>query len=168
MRDGVKIINLARADLVNAADLKEALASKKVAKYVTDFPTNETVGVEGIIAIPHLGASTFESEDHCAIMAAKQLDEYLTNGNITNSVNYPNVSLPHTSKARVCVMHKNIPNMLTQITSAFSGVGINIDNLANGSKGEVAYTIVEVSEMPAAEVLQKVDAIAGVIKTNCY
>jgi D-3-phosphoglycerate dehydrogenase len=168
MRDGVKIINLARADLVNAADLKAAIASKKVAKYVTDFPTNETLGVEGIIAIPHLGASTFESEDHCAIMAAKQLDEYLTNGNISNSVNFPNVSLPHTSKARVCVMHKNIPNMLTQITSAFSGVGINIDNLANGSKGEVAYTIVEVSEMPDVSVLKKVDEIVGVIKTNCY
>ena len=168
MRDGVKIINLARADLVNAADLKAAIASKKVAKYVTDFPTNETLGVEGIIAIPHLGASTFESEDHCAIMAAKQLDEYLTNGNISNSVNFPNVSLPHTSKARVCVMHKNIPNMLTQITSAFSGVGINIDNLANGSKGEVAYTIVEVSEMPEASVLKKVNEIVGVIKTNCY
>lgn len=168
MKNGAKIINLARADLVNIVDVKAALASKKVSKYVTDFPTNETVGVEGIISIPHLGASTYESEEHCAIMAAKQLDEYLLNGNITNSVNFPNVSLPHTSKARVCVMHKNIPNMLTQITSAFSGKGINIDNLANGSKGEVAYTIVEISEKPAEEILQKLGAIDGLIKINCY
>ncbi|MBQ8658868.1 MAG: phosphoglycerate dehydrogenase [Clostridia bacterium] len=168
MKDGVKIINLARADLVNAADLKQAIAEKKVAKYVTDFPTQETVGVEGIVAIPHLGASTFESEDHCAMMAAKQLDEYLTNGNIVNSVNFPSVSLPHTSFARVCVMHKNVPNMLSQITSAFSAAGVNIDNLANGSKGELAYTIVEVSDRPNEKIVEKVLAVEGVLKVNLY
>ncbi len=168
MKDGVKIINLARADLVNAADLKQAIAENKVAKYVTDFPTEETVGVEGIVAIPHLGASTFESEDHCAMMAGKQLDEYLTNGNIVNSVNFPSVSLPHTSFARVCVMHKNVPNMLSQITSAFSAAGVNIDNLANGSKGEMAYTIVEVSDKPSEKIVEKVLAIEGVLKVNLY
>jgi len=168
MKDGVKIINLARADLVNASDLKDAILAKKVAKYVTDFPTNETVGVEGVIAIPHLGASTIESEDHCAIMAGNQLDEYLTNGNIVNSVNFPCVSLPHTSFARVCVMHKNVPNMLSQITSAFSEAGVNIDNMANGSRGETAYTIVEVSEKPDEKIVKKVLAIDGVSKVNVY
>ena len=168
MKNGVKIINLARADLVNAADLKAAIASGKVKKYVTDFPTEETVGVEGIIAIPHLGASTYESEDHCAVMAAKQLDEYLTNGNVVNSVNFPSVSLPHTSLARVCVMHKNVPNMLTQITSVFSAAGVNIDNLANGSKGEMAYTIVEISKPASDEILAKIEAIPEVLKVHTY
>lgn len=168
MKDGVKIINLARAELVNAEDMKKALESKKVAKYVTDFPTDETVGVPGIVNIPHLGASTFESEDHCAVMAAKQLDEYLTNGNIKNSVNYPNVSLPHTASARVCVMHKNIPNMLSQITSAFASVNVNIENLANGSKGDYAYTIVETNEKVNDTVVNTVMNISGVIKVNCY
>jgi len=168
MKDGVKIINLARAELVNAEDMKKALESKKVSKYVTDFPTDETVGVDGIINIPHLGASTNESEDHCAVMAAKQLDEYLTNGNIKNSVNYPNVSLPHTASARVCVMHKNIPNMLSQITAAFASVNVNIENLANGSKGDYAYTIVETNEKVDTTVVDTVMNIDGVIKVNCY
>lgn len=168
MKNGVRIINLARGDLVNSADIVKALGEKKVAKYITDFPCAETIGVEGVVNIPHLGASTYESEDHCAVMAAKQLDEYLTNGNIQNSVNFPNVSLPHTSSARVCVMHKNIPNMLTQITTAFSTDHINIDNLANGSKGDVAYTIVETGEQASQEVLGRVLAIDGVIKVHCY
>ena len=168
MKDGVRIINLARAELVNAEDMKKALESKKVAKYVTDFPTDETVGVDGIINIPHLGASTNESEDHCAVMAAKQLDEYLTNGNIKNSVNYPNVAIPHTASARVCVMHKNIPNMLSQITAAFASVNVNIENLANGSKGDAAYTIVETNEKVSEDVVSTVMNIDGVIKVNCY
>ena len=168
MKDGVKILNMSRAELVCADDMKAALASGKVGKYVTDFPTNDTVGVEGIVVIPHLGASTFESEDHCAVMAAKQLHEYLSCGNITNSVNFPSVSLPHTSFARACVLHKNVPNMLTQITSAFSGVGINIDNLANGSKGQMAYTIVEIASAPDAEIVAKLEAIDGVIRVLTY
>lgn len=168
MKDGVKIINLARAELVNAEDMKKALESKKVSKYVTDFPTDETVGVDGIINIPHLGASTNESEDHCAVMAAKQLDEYLTNGNIKNSVNYPNVAIPHTASARVCVMHKNVPNMLSQITAAFASVNVNIENLANGSKGDAAYTIVETNEKVGDDVVKTVMNIDGVIKVNCY
>ena len=168
MNDGVKILNMSRAELVCAGDIKAALASGKVGRYVTDFPTNDTVGVEGIVVIPHLGASTFESEDHCAVMAAKQLHEYLSCGNITNSVNFPSVSLPHTSFARACVLHKNVPNMLTQITSAFSGVGINIDNLANGSKGQMAYTIVEISSAPDADIVAKLEAIDGVIRVLTY
>ena len=168
MKDGVKIINLARADLVNAADIKKAIANKKVSVYITDFPTEETVGQDGIVNIPHLGASTFESEDHCAVMAAKQLDEYLKCGNIVNSVNFPNVSLPHNSAARVCVMHKNIPNMLSQITSSFSASNVNIENLANGSKGEVAYTIVETSDKADETILDNLASIEGVFKVKCY
>ena len=168
MKDGVRIINLARADLVCADDIKAAIASGKVAKYVTDFPTEETVGEKGIINIPHLGASTYESEDHCAVMAAKELREYLLTGNIKNSVNFPAVSLPHTANARVTVMHKNIPNMLSQITSAFSSAGVNIENLANGSKGEVAYTIVETNDVADSVIVDAVMNIDGVFKVNCY
>ena len=168
MKKGVRIINLARADLVCAADVKAAIESGRIAKYVTDFPTEETVGVRGIINIPHLGASTYESEDHCAVMAAKQLREYLLTGNIKNSVNFPNVSLPHTARARVTVMHKNIPNMLSQITSAFSLAGVNIENLANGSKGDVAYTIVETNDVADAKIVDTVMRIGGVFAVRCY
>ena len=168
MKKGVRIINLARADLVSAPDIKAALESGKVAKYVTDFPTEETVGVKGIINIPHLGASTYESEDHCAVMAAKQLREYLLTGNIKNSVNFPSVSLPHTAKARVTVMHKNIPNMLSQITAAFSGAGVNIENLANGSKGDVAYTIVETNDVADTKIVDAVMKIDGVFGVRCF
>jgi D-3-phosphoglycerate dehydrogenase len=164
----VRIINLARADLVCADDIKAAIESGKVAKYVTDFPTDETVGVKGIINIPHLGASTYESEDHCAVMAAKQLREYLLTGNIKNSVNFPSVSLPHTAKARVTVMHKNIPNMLSQITSAFSAANVNIENLANGSKGDVAYTIVETNDTADSKIVDAVMKIDGVFGVRCY
>ena len=168
MKKGVRIINLARADLVSADDIKAAIESGKVAKYVTDFPTDDTVGVRGIVNIPHLGASTYESEDHCAIMAAKQLREYLLTGNIKNSVNFPSVSIPHTSRARVTVMHRNIPNMLSQITSAFSREGVNIENLANGSKGDVAYTIVETDNVAGSDIVNAVMQIDGVFWVLCY
>lgn len=168
MKDGVRIINLARADLVNADDVKKALAEKKIERYVTDFPTDETVGVDGVIAIPHLGASTIESEDHCAIMAAQQLDEFLSCGNIRNSVNFPTVGIPRSDKPRVCIMNENVPNMLSQITSAFSSQNINIENLANGSKGEVAYTIVETNEQADEAVLQKLSEIDGVFGVRTF
>jgi D-3-phosphoglycerate dehydrogenase len=168
MKDGVRILNLARADLVCAADIKEALSKKKISTYITDFPTEETLGVEGIIAIPHLGASTVESEDHCAIMAAQQLDEFLTCGNIRNSVNFPTVGIPSSEKPRVCIMNENIPNMLTQITSVFSAENINIENLANGSKGNVAYTIVETNVEASEEIIQKLTAIQGVFGVRCF
>ena len=162
MKDGVRILNLSRADLVNAADVKTALEKGKIATYITDFPTEETVGVKGIITIPHLGASTIESEDHCAIMAAQQLDEFLTCGNIKNSVNFPTVGIPRSEKPRVCIMNKNIPNMLSQITAVFSAQNINIENFANASKGEVAYTIVETNVAADTEILNKLSAIEGV------
>lgn len=167
MKDGVKIINLARADLVNAQDLKNAIESKKVSKYITDFPTDETIGVQGIINIPHLGASTYESEDHCAVMAANQLDDYLTNGNIKNSVNFPNVSLARSSAFRICIMHRNIPNMLSQITAAFSAANANIENLANGSKGDIAYTIVDTDKKPEG-IEDTLMSILGVFKVKTF
>ncbi len=168
MKDGVRILNLSRADLVEAEPLKNALKSGKIAAYVTDFPTDDTVGVNGVIAIPHLGASTVESEDHCAIMAAQQLDEFLTCGNIRNSVNFPTVGIPQSEKPRVCIMNKNVPNMLSQITSAFSAQNVNIENLANGSKGEVAYTIVETNVTPTQEILDKLSAIDGIFAVKAY
>ena len=168
MKDGVRILNLSRADLVNGNDLKNALASKKVAVYVTDFPTEETVGLDGVIAIPHLGASTVESEDHCAIMAAQQLDEFLACGNIRNSVNFPTVGIPRSEKPRVCVMNENIPNMLTQITSAFSNENINIENMANGSKGDIAYTIVETNVKADERILEKLKNIQGVFGVRTF
>ncbi|MBQ3816741.1 MAG: 3-phosphoglycerate dehydrogenase, partial [Clostridia bacterium] len=117
MKDGVRILNFARGELVNADDIKAALESGKVAAYVTDFPSDEVIGVDGVIAIPHLGASTPESEDNCAIMAARELIDYIENGNIVNSVNLPEVTMPRSGKSRVCVIHKNIPNVLTSVTS---------------------------------------------------
>ena len=168
MKDGVRILNLARADLVHTDDLKNAIESGKVAAYITDFPTEETVGVKGILAIPHLGASTVESEDHCAVMAAQQLDEFLACGNIRNSVNFPTVGLPRSENPRVCIMNENVPNMLSQITSAFSSKNINIENMANGSKGEVAYTIVETNVPASEEIVETLKAINGVFNVRVF
>ena len=166
MKNGVRIINLARADLVNAADLKAALAEGKVKSYVTDFPTEEVVGVDGIVAIPHLGASTAESEDNCAVMAAMELDEYLRYGNIKNSVNFPNVSMPMSGDARVCVLHENVPNMISQITSAIGDMGLNIENMINKSKGDNAYTVVDVTGMVSAEMVAKLNAVERIIRVR--
>ena len=143
MKDGVRIINLARADLVNTEDIKEALESGKVAAYITDFPIPETVGLKNTVNIPHLGASTEESEDNCAIMAAQSLVEYITTGNIRNSVNYPPVTIPHTGASRICLCHRNVSGMLSKITAILSAEGINIENLSNSAKGDFAYTIIE-------------------------
>ena len=166
MKDGVRIINLARADLVNAADLKAALKSGKIASYVTDFPTEETIGVKGIVAIPHLGASTAESEDNCAVMAALELDDYLRYGNIKNSVNFPNLSMPMSGDKRVCVLHANIPTMLSQITAILSEVGVNIENLTNKSKGDNAYTVVDVTGDVPADAVAKLTAVEGVVRVR--
>ena len=167
MRDGVRIINLARADLVDAEALKEALASGKVAAYVTDFPTEATQGVKGIVSIPHLGACTEESEDNCAVMAAHELDEFLKTGNVKNSVNYPNVQLPVAPGThRLCVMHKNVPNTLSFITSQVSASGINIENMANGSKGDYAYTIVETKEKVKDETVALIEKNEAFIRVR--
>ena len=166
MRDGVKIINLSRSDLVSAGDIRDALASGKVSAYITDFPTEDILGIPGVVAIPHLGASTEESENNCAAMAARQLDDYLRNGNIKNSVNYPSVSMPRSGKARICLLHSNIPAMLSQITSTFSENRVNIENLLNKSRGDVAYTIVDVAEDVTKRDINKLNSIEGMIKVR--
>ena len=170
MKDGVIILNFARDALVNDDDMEAALKSGKVRRYVTDFPNARTAGMDGVIAIPHLGASTEESEDNCAVMAAKQLREYLENGNITNSVNFPDVSMPHNGDLRICVLHKNVPNIIAQISGAVSAEGINIENMANRSKKDYAYSILEivgeVSDAAIEAITAKISAIDGIIKVN--
>lgn len=164
MKRGVRIINLSRADLVCAADVKAALEDGQIASYVTDFPTEETVRTPGIVTIPHLGASTLESEDNCAVMAANELIDYLENGNIKNSVNFPSVSLPVSGGHRLVILHMNIPNMISSITTVLSEQGINIDNMANRSKGEFACTLVEASTEVSDEAIEKIAACDGIIR----
>ena len=166
MKDGVRILNLARADLVVAADVKKALESGKVASYVTDFPTEEVIGVPGIIAIPHLGASTPESEDNCAVMAAEELKTYIETGNIKNSVNFPEAFIPYSGLKRIAVFHKNVPSMLAQISSALSDSNINIANMVNGSKKDNAYTLIEINGDISGDVMEKLTNIQNVVRVR--
>ncbi len=166
MKDGVKLLNFARGELVDSDAVKAALADGKVSSYVVDFPLPSTVGVEGIIAIPHLGASTEESEDNCAVMAADEISEYLETGNIVNSVNFPNCSLPVGGKGRITIIHKNIPNMLTSFTKVMADKGINISDMINKSKGDYAYTILNTDHEMTAENEAQIAAIDGVISTR--
>ena len=162
-KDGVRLLNFARNELVNVADVKTALESGKVSCYICDFPNEETVGVDGIITLPHLGASTPEAEDNCATMAAKEIMAYLEDGNIVNSVNHPNCSAPRIAgKARVCVLHKNTPNMLAQITAFFGEKGINIEHMTNNAKGDYAYTILDVDNADDS-VVTSAKAVEGII-----
>ena len=165
-KDGVRILNFARGDLVNSTDLLAALDSGKVAAYVTDFPSDDVIGADGVIAIPHLGASTPESEDNCADMAARQLVDYIENGNIVNSVNMPAITMPRSGKHRVCVIHKNIPNMLTAITGIVAENNVNIENMLNKSRGDYAYTMIDVSVDDTAAVEERIAAIDGVIRVR--
>ena len=144
MKDGVRILNFARGGLVNSADILAALESGKVAKYITDFPDADMINKENIIAIPHLGASTPESEDNCAVMAADELVNFLENGNIVNSVNMPKCVMERSTDVRICLVHRNIPNMIGQISKYFADKHVNIENMINKSRGEYAYTIVDV------------------------
>lgn len=166
MKAGVRLINLARADLVCAPDLIAALESGRVARYVTDFPTDEMADAPHTVLIPHLGASTEESENNCAVMAARELDEYLKNGNIRNSVNFPGVEQPRSGEARICVLHANIPAVLSGITSALATDGVNIENMTNKSKGDNAYTVLDVSRAPGEQVAAHISAISGVIRVR--
>lgn len=162
MKPGVRILNFARGELVNSKDLIAALKEGKVASYVTDFPSDDVIGVDGVIAIPHLGASTPESEDNCAKMAAEELVDYIQNGNINHSVNMPNIILPRQGNKRICVIHKNIPNMISQIAGALKG--INIENMLNKSKGEYAYSMLDVADCDDQTVNDVLTAIDGVIR----
>lgn len=166
MKDGVRILNFSRDGLVSSADMKAALESGKVASYVVDFPTDDMLGVEGVICIPHLGASTPESEDNCAVMAAKELIDYIENGNITNSVNLPSISMPRGTDVRICVIHRNIPNMLSAITSAVAENNVNIENLLNKSRGDYAYTMLDVNQCDTKSVEKRLLATEGVIRVR--
>ena len=161
MKDGVKVLNFARNGLVNNDAIKAALASGKVSSYVVDFPNEETINQKGIIAIPHLGASTAESEDNCAVMAARELVDYLENGNIQNSVNLPNCSLPSSGVSRVTIIHKNIKNMLGKFTEILSDV--NISDMINKSKNDIAYTIINTDHKVDDAVIKKLEAVDDVI-----
>ncbi len=167
MKPGVVILNFARDLLVNDADIEVALKEGKVAKYVTDFPNERTAKMEGVIAIPHLGASTEESEDNCAVMAVRQLRDYMENGNIKNSVNYPNCDAGSCKTAgRIAILHRNIPNMLTQFTGAFSTMDINIADMVNKSRGDYAYTVLDVEAKINEDVALKLSSIKGVLKVR--
>jgi D-3-phosphoglycerate dehydrogenase / 2-oxoglutarate reductase len=165
MKNGVRIINLSRGDLVNDNDMKAALEAGSVGCYVTDFPNETLVGMKNVITIPHLGASTPESEDNCAVMAVKQTKDFLENGNIKNSVNFPSCDLGISSaQHRITVAHKNIPNMLGQISTSLANDKINIANMINKSRGDYAYTMIDVETTVTEDIITKINNIEGVIK----
>lgn len=167
MKDGVKIINLARGGLVNEEDMLEALDSGKVAVYVTDFPTPKLAGHPHCIPIPHLGASTSESEENCAVNAAREVMEYLEHGNIENSVNLPRISMEWNGNHRVVVIHENKPKMINRITDSFTDEN-NIENMVNKSRNEIAVTMLDFAKEPTAEALKKVNEIDGIIRVLTY
>ena len=166
MKDGVRIINYSRADLVNSADVLAAIKNGKISAYTTDFATDDILGEEGVIVTPHLGASTPESEDNCAAMAADEIKDFLENGNIKNSVTLPNVSMAKSGAERVCVIHKNIPNILSTVTAALSETGNNIESMDSKSKKEYAYTILDVANDVDESAKAKIASIDGVIRVR--
>ena len=167
MKDGVVILNFARDLLVDDDEMEKALESGKVARYVTDFPNTKSAKMEKAIVIPHLGASTQESEDNCAVMAANELVDYLENGNIKNSVNFPSCDMGVCQvEGRVALLHKNIPNMIGQITSAFAKNGYNISDLTNKSKGSKAYTLIDIENKASESLINELNAIEGILKVR--
>ena len=167
MKDGVIILNFARDLLVDDDAMAEALASGKVSRYVTDFPNGKTANMPGCIAIPHLGASTEESEDNCAMMAVKELMDYLENGNINNSVNYPNCDMGICrAEGRITILHRNIPNSLGRFTAAIAADNVNIDGLMNKSRGEYAYTMLDLDQHPAQQVVDHLKQVEGVLRVR--
>ena len=163
MKDGVRIINLARGELVDTKAMAAALESGKVAAYVSDFASDEILAQENAVTLPHLGASTPESEDNCAKMAVKEIRDYLETGTIRNSVNFPNLKVPYEGGYRICMIHRNIPNMIASITSA---VKSNIENMGNRSRGDYAYTIIDIADQPTEEILGALRAIDGMISVR--
>lgn len=172
MKPGVHILNFSRGELVNEADMADALESGIVGKYITDFPNENVLKMKNTVCIPHLGASTEESEENCAIMAARQMKEFLETGNIKNSVNFPNAYLEYTGKRRVAVFHKNVPNMVGQITNAISNYNLNIADMVNRSRGDYAYTMIDIDGEVNGEVLpgieEKISQIPNVVTINIF
>ena len=167
MKDGVILLNFARDKLVDDDALEQALASGKVKRYITDFPNDKTAGMQGVVAIPHLGASTEESEDNCARMAVRQVMDYLENGNIRNSVNFPAMDMGICTKpGRIMVMHKNIPNTISRFTTVVASHNINISDMLNRSKGEYACTMLDLDEPTPAEVVEELEALEGVFRAR--
>ena len=166
MKDGSAILNFARGELVDAAAVIDALESEKLSRYVTDFPTDEMLGVKNLIAIPHLGASTPEAEDNCAVMVARQMIDFIENGNITNSVNMPACKMPRQGKSRITVFHKNVKNVLSAITAVIGEEGINIANLMSQAKGEYAYLILDLDENLSDAALDKIKGMDSVVKVR--
>ncbi len=164
MKDGVVIINCARGELVDNDDIIKATESGKVSRYVVDFPVEEIIGKQNIVCIPHLGASTPEAEDNCAVMASKELIDYIENGNVVNSVNYPTCSMPRTTNFRLVILHKNISNILAQITGTVGNEGINIKNMSNQSKGDYAVTILDVEKAVSDKAIKNISEVDGIIK----
>ncbi len=164
MKNGVRILNFARGELVNTEDMISALGEGKVSCYVTDFPSDDIIGVKNVVAIPHLGASTPDSEDNCARMAALELIDYIENGNIKNSVNLPNAEMARTGDTRICIIHKNIPAIITKATAAVEG--LNIENMINQSRKDYAYTIIDVDGRADNKVVEEIKSIDGVIRVR--
>ncbi len=166
MKKGMRILNFSRGGIVNNDDLAAAIKNGTVARYVTDFPDDELLNMENVIAIPHLGASTQEAEANCAVMIVKQIRNFIDNGNIKNSVNYPDCKLEQNSNFRLVVMNKNIPNMVGQISTILAQADINIVEMLNKSKGEYAYNIIDVSNQPTEEVVKAIYSIKGIVKVR--
>ena len=166
MKDDAVVLNYARSGLVDNKAMLAALDSGKIGKYVTDFPDDELVGNPNVIATPHLGASTPEAEENCARMAAKQLNDYLVNGNIVNSVNFPDCEIPRGEGYRICIINKNVANMIGQFTAVLAAEGQNIEHMMNRSRGAYAYNIIDVSEKPSEASVNKISAIDGVVKVR--
>ena len=167
-KDGVRIVNFARGELVNEDDLIAALECGKVAAYVSDFPSEKLLAAKNTTMVPHLGASTPESEENCAIMAAKQLVAYLKYGNIVNSVNFPNTVMPYTGKTRIAIVNSNVPSMISKITTTFADEGINIDNMVNRSRGDLAYTLIDVDSFGdnGEDLLKALRAVDGIVRVR--
>ena len=168
MKDGACLLNFARGELVNTADLLAALESGKLDRYVTDFPNDDLIGADKVVCIPHLGASTPESEENCARMAAAEIRDYLENGSIHNSVNYPEVQLGDPEAVRVLVLHENIPNMISNITAAAAKEGINIENMVNKSKKDMSVTVMEMAELPSKHALDTLSELPGIIRIRTF
>ena len=165
MKDGVRILNFARGELADTAAVLAAVESGKIACYITDFPSDELIGVKNVICVPHLGASTPESEDNCAVMAASELIDYIENGNIRNSVNFPNAEM-NAAGTKICVLHKNVPAVISEITTILGKASINIDNMINASKKDYAYTLIDAAGDISEDIAAKLSAAENVIKVR--